>query len=178
METYKNTFSPLTKFIFFVSLGLTLFFLYVFGSFSFVGSAFAGLIVLVLVVIFLTYLVIGLATRGRYPFKVAIYLLIVIVSSTVSGNIVNDYFRKQSFAKAEEVIGALETYYNEKSYYPEGLDRLVPMYIEELPRPWFGLNEGRYTYKKRGEYYSLSFPLPAWMLAMYDSKKKGWTIND
>jgi hypothetical protein len=177
MESARNSFSNLTKTLF-VVFGLIMFFLHVFGTYSFSGTAFLGLVILLAGLLFVIYIITALVTRSRSALKVAISLFITVAIAIFCGNWVNDYFREQSFKKAEEIAKSLETYYNDKSYYPETLDQLFPVYMDEIPKPWMGLDEGQYIYKKNGEYYSITFSLPAWMLASYNSREKSWTIND
>lgn len=85
---------------------------------------------------------------------------------------------------AYEIIKALERYRNEKGEYPEKLEELVPQYLTQIPkdkskRPFFKYCDFYYCKSERiDNYFTLTFPLPSWMLCTYDSATKKWEIND
>jgi len=59
--------------------------------------------------------------------------------------------------QGNNIIDSLENYYREKGSYPENLEELTPIYLEEIPTT--STDQSFYYKKHEVETYILSFPL-------------------
>lgn len=103
----------------------------------------------------------------------------LVVIGILSGFVIN---RKSeaSQEKAKVIVNALEQYKQKNGFYPNGINEVKTINEEDLISKMGIFLDRKYQYQKNdsNKEYSITFSIPAWMIATYSSKTKTWVIDD
>jgi hypothetical protein len=110
----------------------------------------------------------------RYAWRGMVYLVTVV--AIVSSHGLN---LKMGARNAEQIIVAVENYYQDKGQFPEDLEMLVPDYLDRIPKSAVRLSANEYRYwAEDGRYALMWIKAPPYLRAFYDFERKEWTIID
>jgi hypothetical protein len=103
----------------------------------------------------------------------------LVVIGFISGFAINRK-TEASMKKAKVIIEALDHYKEGKGFYPNKIDDLENVTGKDLNTKMGIFLDRKYQYHKNdnNKEYSLTFSIPAWMLATYSSETKTWVIDD
>jgi hypothetical protein len=105
-------------------------------------------------------------------------MFVVPPASFIAAGALSELQREASITRAKTIIDGADHFRARTGRYPTSSAELVPDYLPAMPRTKMGLLGSDYYYATRGDGYSLSFELPAWMVCHYDSRTRAWTISD
>ena len=81
--------------------------------------------------------------------------------------------------RAEQLVGAIESYRTVTGRYPADLDDLVPGYVQTVPRAKYTLSFNRFIYLNRGDRVSLAYvDVPPFGRPYYDFHGHAWRYID
>lgn len=98
--------------------------------------------------------------RNKKLNKTALIVILLGLFGYLNATIIPQYmsgFAKNIVIKnANELIHSIDSYYNDNSVYPDSLEILIPMYLDNIPKP--GVNGiGAYQYENLGNNYEIRF---------------------
>ncbi|MEJ5993725.1 hypothetical protein WG904_04765 [Pedobacter sp. Du54] len=79
---------------------------------------------------------------------------------------------------ADRIIGRLEKFKGSKGYYPNTLNELIPIYLEKVPKAWFGIYYTDFTYINRKHEFSLRNQVQSDSYSVYESALGEWQFSD
>ncbi len=85
---------------------------------------------------------------------------------------------EETKSNANIIISALESYADQNGEYPERLDDLTPIQIDQIPPCTWGCKEWAYNIERDGSYvlsFAAKSELPAYI---YSSKSGNWLLDD
>lgn len=79
---------------------------------------------------------------------------------------------------AELIIGSVEKFKGSNGYYPNNLNELSPIYIDKVPKAWFGVYYTNFTYQNRKHDFSLRNQVQSDSYTIYESALGEWQFGD
>ncbi len=110
----------------------------------------------------------------QYAWRGLVYL--ATVTAIIGSHNLN---LKMGASNAERIIAAVEVFYEDQNRFPDKLEKLVPVYLERVPRAAIRFNANAYRYWKEGDRYQLLWvKVPPYLRAVYDFSTKKWIVFD
>jgi len=139
---------------------------------------FLFLISIVCILIFFLLLIIDIINKTKISFY---FLIAGIISfaADYSGSKIIHLEEEWSKEKAVPIVNALEKYYQEKNEFPDSLKKLMPDYIESIPKTKMGLFGTEFEYRcKPLDEYSLAINIDGFNALYYSREHKQWYYSD
>ena len=143
------------------------------------STGYIGIFTLMTIILLfgLIYFVVGIFSNKKMLLQGGIIIAFCIIEFLLNGVII-DLQKQKTYDVAVNIIKAIEQYQVANGRYPNQIEDVTPVFIDNIPKTSMGWLDRPFNYATRGDSYRLSFDFYAFLTCTYYPKSISWYCAD